>query len=182
MWEKQILCALLREIFSRPCLLFVWIFSTASFSYEKEYMILPIFKIAIRDKFTRIKLTHILIVQTTNLILKLLGARVNICVTKKWWWGKSLVKCTEALTFTPIFIESSDASTVVNERAVIVEEGWGSIWQSPVIKMVQPTVVLGPIRRTKVEIGSTQKLILYLTGSLTGGRAVGLKYIVRYQH
>ena len=82
MWENQISCALLSEIFSRPCLLFVWIFSTASYSSRNKSVSFfrPIFKIAIRDKFTGIKLTHISTARMTNLILKLLGAESIICV------------------------------------------------------------------------------------------------------
>ena len=78
--EKSRFCVLCSERFSQGLAYYSCEFLAQHLSVdEKEYMI---FKIAIRDKFTRIKLTHNLTVGTTNLILKLLGAGVNICVTK----------------------------------------------------------------------------------------------------
>jgi len=44
--------------------------------------------------------------------------------------------------------------------------------------MVKPAVVLGPSRRAEIEIGSTQKLIFDLTGTLTSSGTVGHKFLV----
>ena len=42
------------------------------------------------------------------------------------------------------------------------------------VQVVQAAVVLGPVGRAEVEVGPAEELRLYLTGSLTGGRTVGL--------
>ena len=78
------------------------------------------------------------------------------------------------LTFASVLIESSNPATVVDERAVIEEEGGGTVGESPVVEVIQPAVVLGSIRRPQVEVGSAEELGLNLTGSLAGGRTVGL--------
>ena len=87
-----------------------------------------------------------------------------------------VVAALKGLTFASVLIESSNPASVVYERSVIEEEGRGTVGESPVVQMVQTAVVLSSIRRPEVEIGSAEKLCLNLTGSLAGGRTVGLRY------
>ena len=98
--------------------------------------------------------------------------------------------CLRPLTFASVLVESSNPTTVVDQRAVVEEECGGTVRESPVVEMIQPgkyqiypvikcdlfrpAIVLSPIRRSQVQIGSAEKLCLDLASSLTGSRTVGL--------
>ena len=78
------------------------------------------------------------------------------------------------LTFAAVLVECPDPAPIIDQRAVIEEEGGGTVGEGPVVQVVQPAVIGLSPRRPQIQIGATQELGLYLTSSLTGSRAVGL--------